>query len=96
MPLRTICWLLLAVVAGSTIGFKIALPGSGSTPVPAASASANAAQAPFSFAPPGGRPVTPTGLDTGGPSSPGLRRLSAGSGGAVSSSRSRSTATGNA
>jgi hypothetical protein len=96
VPLRTICWLLLAVVAGSTIGFKIALPGSGATSAPAASASANAAQAPFSFAPPGGRPVTPTGLDTGGPSSPGLRRASAGGGGAVSSSRSRSSATGNA
>jgi hypothetical protein len=94
VPLRTICWLLLAVVAGSTIGFKIALPGSGSTPVPAASASANAAQAPFTFAPPGGRrPVTPAGLDTGGPSAPGLRPVD---GGAVSSSPSRSTAAGKA
>ena len=37
MPLRTVCWLLLAVVAGSTIGFKLALPGSDSGPVPAAS-----------------------------------------------------------
>ena len=96
MPLRTICWLLLAVVAGSTIGFKIALPGSGSTPVPAASATANAAQAPFTFAPPGGRPVTPAGLDTGGPSTPGLRPVSAVDGGAVSSSPSRSTAAGKA
>ena len=96
MPLRTICWLLLAVVAGSTIGFKIALPGSGSTPVPAASASANAAQAPFTFAPPSGRAVTPVGLDTGGPSSAGLRPMSPVGGGEVSSARSRSTATGNA
>jgi hypothetical protein len=97
VPLRTICWLLLAVVAGSTIGFKIALPGSGSTPVPAASASANAAQAPFTFAPPSGRAVTPAGLDTGGPSSPGLRPMSpVGGGGEVSSSPSRSTETGNA
>ena len=96
MPLRTICWLLLAVVAGSTIGFKIALPGSGSTPVPAASASANAAQAPFTFAPPSGRAVTPVGLDTGGPSSPGLRAVSAVGAGAVSTSHSRSTAAGKA
>jgi hypothetical protein len=96
VPLRTICWLLLAVVAGSTIGFKIALPGSGSTPVPAASASANAAQAPFTFAPPNGRAVTPVGLDTGGPSSAGLRPMSPVGGGEVSSARSRSTATGNA
>jgi hypothetical protein len=96
VPLRTICWLLLAVVAGSTIGFKIALPGSGSTPVPAASASANAAQAPFTFAPPSGRAVTPVGLDTGGPSSAGLRPMSPVGGGEVSSARSRSTATGNA
>jgi hypothetical protein len=93
VPLRTICWLLLAVVAGSTIGFKLALPGSGSTPVPAASAGANAAQAPFTFAPANGRPVTPVGLDTGGPSSPGLRPMSAAGGGAVSSSNSRSRST---
>jgi hypothetical protein len=96
VPLRTICWLLLAVVAGSTIGFKIALPGSGSTPVPAASASANAAQAPFTFAPPSGRAVTPVGLDTGGPSSAGLRPMSPVGSGEVSSARSRSSATGNA
>ncbi len=93
MPLRTICWLLLAVVTGSTIGFKIALPGSGSSPVPAASATPNAPQPPFSFAPPSGRPVTPVGLDTGGPSSPGLRPVSgAGDSSAVSSYGSRSTA----
>jgi hypothetical protein len=91
VPLRTICWLLLAVVAGSTIGFKIALPGSDSAPVPAASASPNAAQAPFTFAPPSGRPVSPVGLDTGGPSTPGLRPASGVSGSAVSSYGSRST-----
>ncbi len=95
MPLRTICWLLLAVVAGSTIGFKIALPGSGSSPVPAASASPNAAPAPFSFAPPSGRPVTPVGLDTGGPSSPGLRPVSGvGGSSAATSYDARSTAAG--
>jgi hypothetical protein len=94
VPLRTICWLLLAVVAGSTIGFKIALPGSGSTPVPAASGTPNAAQAPFSFAPPSGRPVTPVGLDTGGPASPGLRPVSGVGSSAVSSYGSRATAGG--
>jgi hypothetical protein len=91
VPLRTICWLLLAVVAGSTIGFKIALPDSGSARVSAASATPNAAQAPFSFAPPSGRPVTPVGLDTGGPSSPGLRPASGVGGSAVSTSGARST-----
>ncbi|MGZ8693537.1 MAG: hypothetical protein ACXWZT_12515 [Gaiellaceae bacterium] len=94
MPLRTICWLLLAVVAGSTIGFKIALPGSDSAPVPAASATPNAAQAPFSFAPPSGRPVSPVGLDAGGPSAPGLRHVTGVSGSAISSYGTRSTAAG--
>jgi hypothetical protein len=94
VPLRTICWLLLAVVAGSTIGFKIALPGSDSATAPAASATPNAAQVPFSFAPPSGRPVTPVGLDTGGPSSPGLRPASEVSGSTTSSYDSSSTAAG--
>jgi hypothetical protein len=88
VPLRTICWLLLAVVAGSTIGFKIALPGSDSASVPAASANANAAQAPFTFAPPSGRRVVPVGLDTGGPSRPGLRAVSGPAGMATYASRS--------
>ncbi len=94
MPLRTVCWLLLAVFAGSTIGFKIALPGSDSAPVPAASATPNAAQAPFAFAPPSGRPVSPVGLNTGGPSSPGLRALSGVEGRAIATYGSRSTAGG--
>jgi hypothetical protein len=76
VPLRTVCWLLLAVVAGSTIGFKLALPGSDSPSVQAASASADGAQAPFRFAPARGRRVQPVGLDTGGPSTPGLRHVS--------------------
>jgi hypothetical protein len=29
VPLRHVCWLLLAVIAGTSIGFKIGLPGSG-------------------------------------------------------------------
>ena len=94
MPLRTICWLLLAVAAGSTIGFKIALPGSDSASVPAASANPNAAQAPFTFAPPSGRPVSPVGLDTGGPSRPGLRPVSRAGGSAIATYGSRSTAAG--
>ena len=94
MPLRTICWLLLAVAAGSTIGFKIALPGSDSASVPAASANPNAARAPFTFAPPSGRPVSPVGLDTGGPSRPGLRPVSRAGGSAIATYGSRSTAAG--
>jgi hypothetical protein len=76
VPLRTVLWLLLAVVAGSTIGFGLALPGSDSTPVPVAAAPTPQANAPFTFAPPTGRPVKAVALDTGGPSlSPGLRPL---------------------
>lgn len=77
MPLRTVLWLLLAVVAGSTIGFGLALPGSNSTPTPVAATPTPQADAPFAFAPPTGRPVKAVGLNTGGPSSsPGLRPLS--------------------
>jgi hypothetical protein len=75
VPLRTVCWLLLAVVAGATIGFRIALPGSDSSAVSAASATPNRAPA-LTFAPPGGRRVVPTGLNTGPMSTPGLRPLS--------------------
>jgi hypothetical protein len=76
VPLRTICWLLLAVFAGSTIGFRIALPGSEAGPVPAAASATPQADAPLAFAPPGGRPVQAVGLNTGGSISPGLRSLS--------------------
>jgi hypothetical protein len=89
---RTVCWLLLAVVAGSTIGFKVALPGSDSASVPAASAIPNAAQPALAFAPASGRPVSPVGLDTGGPSSPGLRPVSRTAGQAVATYGSRSSA----
>jgi hypothetical protein len=94
VPLRTVCWLLLAVVAGSTIGFKLALPGSDSSAVPAASATPSGAPAPYTFAPPGGRPVSPVGLNTGGPSSPGLQRVSGVEASATSSSGSGPTASG--
>src|SRR3954470_12079291 len=79
VPLRTICWLLLAVVGGSTIGLKLALPESDSAP-PAASAqsAAGGPAPPFTFAPPGGRRVVhSTGLDISGGSTPGLRPLTA-------------------
>src|SRR6266516_113629 len=92
MPLRAVCWLLLAVVTGSTIGFKVALPRSDSASVPAASATRSATQAPLAFAPPSGRPVTPMGLDTRGPSSPGLQPLSRTSGQAVATYSSGSGA----
>jgi hypothetical protein len=76
VPLRTVCWLLLAVFAGSTIGFRIALPGSDSDPVPAAVSATPQASAPLAFAPPSGRPVRAVGLNTGGSIAPGLRALS--------------------
>jgi len=75
VPLRTACWLLLAVFAGATIGFRIALPGSDGTPVRAASATPSPS-APLTFGPPSGRPVRAVGLNTGGPATPGLRPLS--------------------
>ncbi|MBA3733615.1 MAG: hypothetical protein H0W90_00205 [Actinobacteria bacterium] len=79
MPLRTHHLLaLLAVVGGSTIGFKLALPGSDSTPVAASAENPAGPAPPFTFAPPGGRRVAHSmGLDTGGQSTPGLRRVSA-------------------
>jgi len=77
VPLRTVLWLLLAVVAGSTIGFKIGMPGSDAAPSAAPVQAALAHSSGLEFAPPTGRPVTPRGLDTGGPSaSPGLQPLS--------------------
>src|SRR6266540_2842639 len=75
VPLRTVCWLLLAVFAGTTIGFRIGLPGSESAPAAARSATPRAADA-LAFAPPSGRRVVPVGLDTGAASTPGLRPLS--------------------
>jgi hypothetical protein len=76
VPLRSACWLLLAVFAGSTIGFRLGLPGSDSAPVSAPSPTQSAAAAPLAFAPPSGRRVIPAGLTSSRPSSPGLRPLS--------------------
>jgi hypothetical protein len=78
VPLRTVCWLLLAVFAGTTIGFRVGLPGSDSTPVSAASPTPRTGS-PLAFAPPGGRRVIPKGLTSYRPTStPGLRPLSDG------------------
>ena len=76
MPLRHACWLLLAVIAGSAIGFKLGLPGSSPAAHASASAGANAGSGGLTFAPPTGyRPVKAVGLYTGRSSSPGLERL---------------------
>jgi len=75
VPLRTVCWLLLAVFAGTTIGFRVGLPGSESAPAAARSATPGAADI-LAFAPPSGRRIVPVGLNTSAASSPGLRPLS--------------------
>jgi hypothetical protein len=72
VPLRATLWLLLAVVAGSAIGFKLGLPGSDPGSVPVAAARAAQASPSLDFAPPTGRPVRPVGLDTRGSTHPGL------------------------
>jgi hypothetical protein len=72
VPLRATLWLLLAVVAGSAIGFKVGLPGSSPDSVPVAAAPAAQASPALEFAAPTGRPVRPVGLDTRGSNEPGL------------------------
>jgi hypothetical protein len=87
VPLRTVLWLLLAVVAGSTIGFRVGLPGAEPNRVAASAGAGGQDSSGLEFAPPTGRPVTPHELDTGGPTaSPGLQPLSS----ASSSSAARS------
>jgi hypothetical protein len=72
-----VCWLLLAVIAGSAIGFKIGLPSSSPAVEAAAPASGDAAAGGLAFAPATSRrPVKPEALYTGRISSPGLQRLS--------------------
>ena len=51
MPLRTICWLLLAVVAGSTIGFKIDAKRQGIVDSWPAAVDDSAARTDWGFAP---------------------------------------------
>ena len=77
VPLRHVCWLLLAVIAGTAIGFKIGLPGSGPA-VSASAASADEAAAGLSFGAPatGRRPVKAVGLYTGREAAVGLQPLS--------------------
>src|SRR5205823_11637373 len=76
VPLRHVCWLLLAVIAGTAIGFKIGLPSSDPAAGSAASATPEAASG-LTFAPATGRrPVKAVGLYTGRTSTPGLQRLS--------------------
>jgi hypothetical protein len=72
-----VCWLLLAVVAGSAIGLKIGLPGSGPA-VSASAASPDEAAAGMTFAAPatGRRPVKAVGLYSGREAAVGLQSLS--------------------
>jgi hypothetical protein len=79
VQLRAVLWLLLAVFAGTTIGFRAGLPGSDSTPVAAPSGVAQTDESELAFAPPSGRRVIPKGLTSSRPTAtPGLRALSDG------------------
>jgi hypothetical protein len=78
VALRHVCWLLLAVVAGTAIGFKIGLPGSGGTVSASPSSLEQEAAAGMSFAPATERrPIKPVGLYTGRAAAVGLQRVSA-------------------
>ena len=77
MPLRHVCWLLLAVIAGTAIGFKIGLPGSSGAVSASPSNLEQEAASGMAFAPAGGRrPVTPVGLYTGREAPVGLQPVS--------------------
>jgi hypothetical protein len=77
VPLRHICWLLLAVVGGTAIGFTIGLPGSGGTVSASPSSALQEAAAGLSFAPATQRrPVKPVGLYTGRAAPVGLEKVS--------------------
>jgi hypothetical protein len=72
-----VCWLLLAVVAGTAIGLKIGLPGSGGTVSAAPSNAQQEAASGMAFAPATQRrPVKPGGLYTGREAPVGLQELS--------------------
>jgi len=76
VPLRHVCWLLLAVVAGTSIGFKIGLPGSGAAVSASPSSIQQEAASAMSFAPATGRrPVKAVGLYTGREAPVGLQRV---------------------
>ena len=73
------CWLLLAVVAGTAIGLKIGLPGSGGAVSAAPSSAQQDAASAMAFAPATQRrPVKPVGLYTGREAPVGLQQLSGG------------------
>src|SRR5438132_278584 len=77
VPLRHACWLLLAVIAGTAIGFKIGLPSSDPAATGSAASVTPGAASGLAFAPATGRrPVKAVGLYTGRTLSPGLQRLS--------------------
>ena len=78
MPLRHICWPLLAVVAGTAIGLKIGLPSSGGAVSASPSSLQQEAAAGMVFAPATQRrPVKPVGLYTGREAPVGLQQLTA-------------------
>jgi hypothetical protein len=73
-----VCWLLLAVVAGTAIGFKIGLPGSSGAVSASPSSVEQEAASGLAFAPAAGRrPITPHGLYTGREAAVGLQKVSA-------------------
>jgi hypothetical protein len=77
VPLRHICWPLLAVVAGTAIGLKIGLPSSGGAIAASPSSLQQEAAAGMVFAPATQRrPVKPVGLYTGREAPVGLQQLS--------------------
>jgi hypothetical protein len=76
VPLRHVCWLLLAVVAGTSIGFKVGLPGSGAAVTASPSSAQQEAAAGMAFAPATGRrPVKAVGLYTGRDAPVGLQKV---------------------
>jgi hypothetical protein len=77
VALRHVCWLLLAVVAGTAIGFKIGLPGSSGAVSASPSSVEQEAASGMAFAPATGRrPITPHGLYTGREAAVGLQNVS--------------------
>jgi hypothetical protein len=77
VPLRHVCWLLLAVIGGTAIGFKIGLPAPGAA-ISASPANVDEAAYAAGFESPatGRRPVKAVGLYAGREAPVGLQRLS--------------------
>jgi hypothetical protein len=77
VPLRHICWPLLAVVAGTAIGLKIGLPSYGGAISASPSSAQQEAASGLAFAPATRqRPVKPVGLYTGREAPVGLEQVS--------------------